>query len=62
MGIGENGVFVRKFVCEVLRGFGLELYGAANDKLIDTEGLLSKPPSRLHACVIPDRGVPPVGT
>jgi len=52
-GIAENGVFVRKFVCEGLRGFGLELDGDANEKLVDMEGLLSKPESRLKAWVIP---------
>jgi acetate kinase len=52
-GIAENGVFVRKFVCEGLRGFGLELDGDANEKLIDMEGLLSKPESHLKAWVIP---------
>jgi acetate kinase len=52
-GIGENGVFVRKQVCEGLRGFGLELNGEANEGLIDKEGLLSQPGSRLQAWVIP---------
>jgi acetate kinase len=52
-GIGENGVFVRKSVCEGLRGFGLELDNGMNEKLIDSEGLLSKPESRLKAWVIP---------
>lgn len=52
-GIGENGVFVRKFVCEGLRGFGLELDVEANQKLLDKEGLLSSPGSRLQAWVIP---------
>ena len=51
-GIAENGVFVRKQVCEGLRGFGLELDGEANEKLIDTEGLLSTPGSRLQAWVV----------
>lgn len=52
-GIAENGIFVRKCVCEGLQGFGLELDGKANESLIDTEGLLSKPGSRLQAWVIP---------
>jgi acetate kinase len=52
-GIAENGVFVRKSVCEGLQGFGLDLDDTANESLIDTEGLLSKPDSRLQAWVIP---------
>ena len=52
-GIGENGVFVRKFVCEGLRVFGLELDADANDSLIDEEGVLSQPGSRFQAWVIP---------
>lgn len=52
-GIAENGIFVRKVVCEGLRGFGLELDDKANEDLIDAEGLLSKPESRLKAWVIP---------
>jgi acetate kinase len=52
-GIGENGVFVRKYVCEGLQGFGLELDRQANDTLIDSEGLLSNLESRLQAWVIP---------
>lgn len=51
-GIGENGVFVRRSVCEGLSGFGLELNSEANEKLIDEEGLLSRPGSRLQAWVI----------
>jgi acetate kinase len=52
-GIAENGVFVRRYVCEGLQGFGLELDNEANERLIDTEGLLSKAKSRLKAWVIP---------
>jgi acetate kinase len=52
-GIAENGVFVRRYVCESLQGFGLELDDRANERLIDTEGLLSKAKSRLKAWVIP---------
>jgi acetate kinase len=51
-GIGENGVFVRKLVCEGLRGFGLEIDGEKNQRLIDEEGILSQPGSRLQAWVI----------
>lgn len=52
-GIGENGVFVRKSVCEGLRGFGLELDSEENQRLIDKEGMLSQSGSRLQAWVIP---------
>jgi acetate kinase len=52
-GIAENGVFVRRYVCEGLRGFGLELDSEANERLIDAEGLLSKSKSPLKAWVIP---------
>ena len=52
-GIAENGVFLRRFVCEGLTGFGFELKSESNEKLIDREGLLSKPKSRLKAWVIP---------
>lgn len=52
-GIGENGVFVRRFVCAGLQGFGLDLNQEANEKLIDAEGRLSHPGSRLQAWVIP---------
>lgn len=52
-GIAENGVFLRRYVCEGLHGFGLELDSEVNEKLIDTEGLLSRPESRLKAWVIP---------
>lgn len=33
-GIAENGVFVRKSVCDGLRGFGLELDIKMNENLI----------------------------
>lgn len=52
-GIGENGVFVRKLVCEGLRGFGLALDKESNERLIDREGRLSRPNSGLEAWVIP---------
>ena len=54
-GIAENGVFVRKFVCEGLSGFGLELDGEANETTIDIEGRLSRAQSRLHAWAIPTK-------
>jgi acetate kinase len=52
-GIGENSQFVRKYVCEGLRGFGLEMDGDANERLIDIEGKLSSLDSRLDAWVVP---------
>ncbi|WP_058185612.1 acetate/propionate family kinase [Terracidiphilus gabretensis] len=52
-GIGENSQFVRKYVCEGLRGFGLEMDSDANERLIDIEGKLSTSKSRLDAWVIP---------
>jgi len=52
-GIAENGVFVRRVVAEGLQGFGLFLDNKANDGLIDLEGCLSTPDSRLEAWVIP---------
>jgi acetate kinase len=52
-GIAENGVFVRHYVCEGLRGFGLAIDNTANERLIDKEGLLSTQESQLKAWVIP---------
>ena len=52
-GIAENGVFVRQYVCEGLRSFGLEMDTAANEQLIDREGRLSTATSRVAAWVIP---------
>ena len=52
-GIAENTKFVRQCVCEGLRGSGLEMDGAANDRLIDEEGRLSTPASQIEAWVIP---------
>lgn len=51
-GIGENAKFIRKYVCEGLRSFGLEMDSNANETLIDIEGRLSTPKSRLQAWVI----------
>jgi acetate kinase len=51
-GIAENTKFVRQYVCEGLRGFGLEMDEDANDRLIDREGQLSAPGSRVEAWVI----------
>jgi len=52
-GIAENGVFVRQTVAEGLKGFGLTLDSNANNSLIDVEGKLSTPDSRIEAWVIP---------
>jgi acetate kinase len=52
-GIGENSEFVRKYVCDGLHGFGLEMDAEANERLIDIEGRLSTSKSRLEAWVIP---------
>lgn len=52
-GIAENGTFVRQHVSEGLAGFGLEIDQAANENLIEIEGPLSTPDSRLQAWVIP---------
>jgi acetate kinase len=48
-GIGENSQFVRKHVCEGLRAFGLEMDNEANERLVDTEGGLSRVGARLQA-------------
>jgi acetate kinase len=52
-GIGENTGFVRQFVCDGLRGFGVAFDPEANHRLIDIEGRLSAPGSRIEAWVIP---------
>jgi acetate kinase len=52
-GIAENTKFLRQFVCDGLRDFGIEIDCEANDRLIDAEGLLSLPGSRIEAWVIP---------
>jgi acetate kinase len=52
-GIAENTGFVRERVCNQLRCCGLELDQESNKRLIDIEGRLSTPDSRLQAWVIP---------
>ncbi|HTB96883.1 MAG TPA: acetate/propionate family kinase [Terracidiphilus sp.] len=52
-GIGENGGFVRQFVCDGLRSFGVDLDLEANKNLIDAEGRLSSADSKIAAWVIP---------
>jgi acetate kinase len=51
-GIAENTKFVRRCVCEGLRGFGVDMDEDANERLIDEEGRLSMPDSRIEAWVI----------
>lgn len=51
-GIAENTKFVRQYVCEGLQGFGLAMDKNANESLIDQEGRLSLPGSRIEAWVI----------
>lgn len=52
-GIAENTGLVRKRVCDGLRWCGLEMDEAQNSTLIDIEGRLSTPDSRIQAYVIP---------
>jgi acetate kinase len=52
-GIAENTGFVRQFVCEGLRGFGVEIDREVNKKLIDIEGRLSAAGSTIEVWVIP---------
>ena len=52
-GIAENTGFVRQFVCEGLRGFGVEIDREINKKLIDIEGRLSAAGSTIEVWVIP---------
>jgi acetate kinase len=54
-GIGENGVFLRRYIGEKLRWCGLELDAAANERLIDIEGKFSTSLSKLQAWVIVTR-------
>ncbi|MGA9463516.1 MAG: acetate/propionate family kinase [Terracidiphilus sp.] len=51
-GIAENTKFVRQYVCEGLQGFGVAMDKKANERLIDQEGRLSLPGSRIEAWVI----------
>lgn len=51
-GIAENTKFVRQNVCDGLRNFGVEMDKDANDSLVDREGRLSSPDSRVEAWVI----------
>ncbi|WP_446743760.1 acetate/propionate family kinase [Silvibacterium acidisoli] len=52
-GIVENTGYVRKHICDGIRGFGLEMDEAANETIIDKEGLLSTEDSRVAGWVIP---------
>ena len=52
-GIAENTPLVRERVCAGLRWCGLEMDEEQNRRLIDIEGRLSTPDSRIQAYVIP---------
>lgn len=52
-GIATNTKFVRRCVCDGLRGFGVEMDEERNEALIDVEGQLSTDGSRVKAWVIP---------
>lgn len=52
-GIGENTKFVRQYVCDGLRGFGIAINPEANERLIDVEGRLSARESTVDVWVIP---------
>lgn len=52
-GIGENTKFVREYVCEGLRCFGVEIDAEANRNLIDIEGRLSTNTAEVAVWVIP---------
>jgi acetate kinase len=52
-GIAENNMLVRQSVCDGLLGFGMTMDTEANKRLIDIEGKLSAPDSKIAAWVIP---------
>jgi acetate kinase len=51
-GIAENTKFVRQYVCDGLRSFGVEMDQEANERLIDVEGRLSVVGSKTEAWVV----------
>ncbi len=51
-GIGENGIFLRRYIGERLQWCGLDVDAAANEQLIDIEGKFSTSSSTLQAWVI----------
>ena len=51
-GIGEDSPWVRERICRNMEWLGLEFDKTANEPLINEEGCISKPGSRLHAWVI----------
>jgi acetate kinase len=51
-GIGENTALIRERVCNSLRWGGLEMDTEANSRLIEQEGMLTKPSSALQALVV----------
>jgi acetate kinase len=52
-GIGENDHALRARICEGLEFIGLELDPAANAATLATEGIISKPTSKIEVRVIP---------
>lgn len=52
-GIAENTPLVRQRICDSLRWCGLEMDPRQNQKVIDVEGRLSTPDSKIQAYVIP---------
>lgn len=54
-GIGENTSYVRGRICESLGPLGIDFDGQQNDSVIDREGTISMPDSRIPVWVIPTR-------
>lgn len=52
-GIGENGAFVRERILAPLAWAGIELDAAANEAMVDREGVITTKSSRLPVWVIP---------
>jgi acetate kinase len=54
-GIGENGVFLRKYISDKLRWCGLEADEGMNERLVDVEGRFSTAKSAIQAWVLVTR-------
>jgi acetate kinase len=54
-GIGENTSYARARICEGLAQLGIVFDGEQNDSVIDREGTISSPDSRIPVWVIPTR-------
>jgi acetate kinase len=54
-GISENTSYVRGRICESLGPLGIDFDGQQNDSVIDREGTISMPDSRIPVWVIPTR-------